>query len=239
MDRSRVLRVVTYNVHGCVGRRGRPRPDRIARVLKEIDADVIGLQEVGGRLMNRQLVRIGTLLGYEYVSAITIPPAYGNAVLSRYPLEEMCQWDLTVGGREPRNAMMARVRVAPAHSITVVNTHFGLNPWERRVQFRKLLAATDHLVGPRVLMGDFNEWVRGARTLRRMTQRFGPTPAPRSYPAWRPVVGLDRIWVAPRDALLSVISWSSARARRASDHLPVVCTVDKLRFLVADTVHSD
>jgi endonuclease/exonuclease/phosphatase family metal-dependent hydrolase len=42
------LRIATYNIHRCRGIDGRTRPERIAAVLRSIDADVVALQEVVG-----------------------------------------------------------------------------------------------------------------------------------------------------------------------------------------------
>ena len=79
---------------------------------------------------------------------------------------------------------------------------------------------------PTILLGDMNEWYRGAATLRQARDVFGEPPAPVAFPSFAPCLALTRVWVRPRAALISVQAHRSAIARRASDHLPVKAVVD-------------
>jgi endonuclease/exonuclease/phosphatase family metal-dependent hydrolase len=114
--------------------------------------------------------------------------------------------------------------------LRVIATHLGLRPAERRQQIQALLSALDPgIPGPTVLMGDLNEWFMWGRPLRRLHAHFGATPAPRTFPAHRPLFALDRIWVKPLHCLQRIAVHDSPLAREASDHLPLVAQLGLAR----------
>ena len=223
---TRPLTVATWNVHGGVGRDRHYSPSRIADVVLETGADVIALQEVGSRDSSDVLLDAlvgGT--GFAAVDGWTCRRGgcdFGNVVLSRFPIAAARRLDLTVHGREPRGALDV-VASTPQGVLRVIGTHLGLWPGERRAQVRKLLGA---LAGetplPTVLTGDVNEWYLWGRPLRWLHRHFEPTPAPATFPAWRPMLSLDRLWTKPASLLAELRVHRSALARAASDHLPLV-----------------
>ena len=104
------LRVATYNIHRAIGTDGRADPERIARVLEEIDADVVALQEVGfgAEVPGHLLERLGTMMQAEVIEGATLRDArghYGNAILSRLPIRRARRLDVSVYRREPRGAI--------------------------------------------------------------------------------------------------------------------------------------
>lgn len=222
----RPLTVATWNVHGGVGRDRHYSPARIADVVLETGADVIALQEVGSKDSSDVLLDAlvgGT--GFAAVDGWTCLRGgcdFGNVVLSRFPIAAARRLDLTVHGREPRGALDV-VASTPQGALRVIGTHLGLWPGERRAQVRKLLGA---LAGeaplPTVLTGDVNEWYLWGRPLRWLHRHFEPTPAPATFPAWRPMLSLDRLWTKPASLLAELRVHRSALARAASDHLPLV-----------------
>ena len=227
------LRVVTYNVHRCFGTDGRRDAHRVARVLRQMEPDLVALQEVDTSLDRRttlgQLRVLAHATGLEPVNGPTMERDggyYGNAMLTRFPVREVRRVDLSVAGYEPRGALDVEVEFG-GRSLRVVATHLGLNPAERRDQIGRLLS---HLYRrPRgaaaMVLGDFNEWFRFSRGLRRLNSYLGYHQAEPSYPSRRPVLALDRIWVAPKTALVERKVHLSPLARVASDHLPVVATL--------------
>lgn len=231
---ARRIRLVSYNVHGCVGRDGLRDPLRIAAVLAETGADVVALQEVpaldrgGDRLLGsaRDATGLAALAGSELLHHRA---HYGNALLTRFGLRALRSIDLRVHGREPRGAIDAELDcevnglVSP---LRIIATHLGLSPAERRAQIRRLLPIASRHEGPVALMGDINEWFAWGRPLRWLHALFGKPPAPRSFPAGMPVFSLDRVWISRPNRLLEVRVHCSTLARVASDHLPVIATAE-------------
>ena len=224
------IKFASYNIHLGIGRDGEFRPARIASVIEEIGADVIALQEISlgppGFNMLRYLADACGLTAIAGPTLITASGHYGNAILTGLPHTAVRHWDLSMARCEPRAAIDARL-AHETNRFRVIATHLGLRPAERRDQIQKLLKIieTDRAC-PTVLLGDVNEWFLWGRPLRWMHRHFKPTPAPATFPAGRPLFALDRIWVEPRGALKNIGVHVSERARKASDHLPIVATLD-------------
>lgn len=223
----------SYNIHRCIGLDGRHDPERVARVIDELDTDFIGLQEVesrfGGAPDIHQLNFLAEETGFTAVAGSTILRAdshYGNALLTRHTVREVRSVDVSVPGREPRGILDVDLDIH-GQRVRVLVTHLGLGSRERRRQTRLLLeTVAAHGDEPVIVLSDFNEWFRWRKPLRWMHRRLGHPPAPRTFPAVWPVMSLDRIWVAPRRNLVEVRVHNSPLARRASDHLPLTAVMD-------------
>lgn len=223
------LAVATWNVHGGVGIDRRYAPPRIAEVVVETRADVIALQEVGSRRSTERLLEaLIEATGYYAAQGWTCERHgcdYGNVVLSRYPIAETARLDITVEGCEPRGALDVVVE-APGTPLRVIATHLGLRPSERRAQVKRLLAALERETPlPTVLTGDVNEWYLWGRPLRWLHRHFQQTPAPPTFPSWRPMLALDRLWTEPSSLLVDMRVHRTPLARVASDHLPLVARI--------------
>ena len=217
--------VATYNVHRCTGGDGTFDPERTLAVLRELDADVVALQELQWRPGDaiHLLEEFAQSLGYTALAGPTLLRAdghYGNAVLTRLPVRDSVRIDLSVPGREPRGALNALLET-PTGPLRLIATHLGLRPYERRMQMRRLLILDRGQASATVLLGDLNEWFLWGRPLRWLRARFGRTPSPPSFPARWPLLALDRIWVEPRLSLRQLGAHASPLARTASDHLPL------------------
>jgi endonuclease/exonuclease/phosphatase family metal-dependent hydrolase len=233
------LRVATYNIHRCRGIDGRMRPERIASVLRAIDADVIALQEVvgAGPRGGGHAEEIGALLGMGWVMA----PArqfrghqFGNAVLSRLPITQHLEHDLSWKTCEPRR--MQRVDIAAdGTTLHLYNVHLGTAILERRSQAQRLatIVCDRHVTGPKLVLGDFNEWMRGLATsllneklksvdLRDFLRR---KRTQRTYPGLFPILHLDHIYYAGRVEIVGVELPRTRLSLVASDHLPLVADV--------------
>ncbi len=238
---DRRIRVATYNIHACLGYDGRCLPSRIAAVIDELDAHVVGLQEVGlgfGQPRDprahpddpaEQIDRISRLAGYAYVAAPTLElPSgpFGNALLTRLPIHEVRHADLSVAPHEPRGLLDVVLDWA-GQPLRVLVTHLGLNRAERSRQLTQIFRVLEERPCPRtVLIGDFNEWVFASPRLVRLRRRFGRSYARASFPSHRPVLALDRVWVRPRGMRHGIGVHGSPLARVASDHLPAWVTLD-------------
>jgi endonuclease/exonuclease/phosphatase family metal-dependent hydrolase len=233
MSRIARVRIVTYNVHRCRGLDRRTRPERIAEILAELGPDIVALQEVvgaGSRGPNHA-EHIGARLGMGWVMASTRllrGHLYGNVVMSHFPIVRHTQYDLTWKTCEPRACQRADVLVegAPLH---VYNVHLGTAHLERRAQAGRLAGFVHdrRVKGPKLVLGDFNEWMRGlatdvlSSTLQSLDLR-GFLRRKRTYPGFFPVLHLDHIY---HDGGVEVLEVNLPRTRRtliASDHLPLV-----------------
>jgi endonuclease/exonuclease/phosphatase family metal-dependent hydrolase len=227
-SRRGALSAVSYNIHQCVGVDGRRDVARIARVLRSLDAQLIGLQEVGtdfeGGKKSGQMEYLAQATGLQAIAGHTIERQtgpYGNVLLTSWHILDSRLLDLSVPGREPRGAIDAHLAVE-GETVRVIVTHLGLRAAERRYQVRRLLEALSHGQSRFIIvLGDINEWILRSRPLRWLYDRFGRPPAPRTFPSWCPLFALDRIWVLPRDRLLEVRAHATPLTCIASDHLPV------------------
>lgn len=225
------LRVATYNIHRAVGGDGRTDPERISEVIRELGADIVALQEVGfgQALPGALLERLGRSLGARIIEGPTMQDTrghYGNALLTRLPIDAVRRVDISVPRREPRGAIQLST-TAGSRSLDVVATHLGLRPAERRSQIRHVLTVLEaSAADAKVLLGDLNEWFLWGRPIRWVERTFHPREAPATFPARCPWLALDRLWVAPSTALTGVHAHDTHASRRASDHLPLVGELD-------------
>lgn len=229
---ERPLRIASYNVHKYTGLDFRRDPERIAAVIRSLDADIVSLQEVlsdPDAAPSSQLRILAEKTGMHMaVAGPTMRKAggqYGNALLSRFPITEARLHDISLGAFEPRGVIDADIRVGN-QAVRVLATHFGLWPMERDRQALRLLEILpENPARPLIVMGDMNCWVPGSPALRRLQARLGKSATMRSYPAPLPLLPLDRIWIQPAGYRLVAEAPSSRLAWIASDHLPMVATV--------------
>lgn len=221
--------VATYNIHSAIGTDGRFAPERIGQVIKEMNADIVALQEVplGGSDWPDVLrfLQVATAFhGVEGPTHCNPRRRFGNAVLSRYPIIASRSIDLSFGRCEPRGALDADID-CHGHPLRIIATHLGLRPGERRMQIKTLLEVFGTNQMPMILMGDINEWLTWGRPLRMLERHFEAVPAPTTFPSRYPVFALDRIWISPRHRLVEVDVHATSLARLASDHLPLIARV--------------
>ena len=237
------LRVVSWNVHGCVGADGRFHPERTVETLGLLQPDVALLQEVGdNRGVHPPIDQAATLanaLGLFCAVGITLTASvhgYGNVTLSRLPVLDSQPLDLSVRGREPRLALRAVVG-RESLRLTTLNVHLGLGASERRAQLRQLLpalydgawASGGPVREPLVMGGDFNDFPPGpvTFTLRdRLLDAGARVSRRRTFPSRVPLLRLDRIYHSPGVQLIEARVDRSPATRRASDHLPLVVDLE-------------
>jgi endonuclease/exonuclease/phosphatase family metal-dependent hydrolase len=242
-DFAHRLRIMTYNVHGCIGSDLRFLPERVARVIESVGADIVALQEIYvEHPRSKHLHQAAWLAGrlgmhFEFGAARNMEGGgrYGNAVLSRHSLRVVRAEALPrlTPRREPRAALRVEV-TTPLGVLDIVNTHLGLRPRERILQTTAL--ATDWLshVTPdsaSILCGDLNAvpgssvYETFARILTDAELAFGTSKPAKTWPALFPFMRLDHVFVGHG---LRVVAWcvpSSHVERVASDHLPVVVDI--------------
>ncbi|HWG19071.1 MAG TPA: endonuclease/exonuclease/phosphatase family protein [Terracidiphilus sp.] len=236
---SPTLRIATYNVHKCRGFDMRVMPERIVSVLLELQADILCLQEVvnaptSSPVWNQAHAIASAFPNYHAAFGANRPfhdGTYGNMSLSRFPLVSWHNHDLSRENREPRGVLQTEIELPRGRRLHVFNVHLGTGHMERRYQARKLLnpevLEQPGLSGPRMVLGDFNEWIPGLTThlLRSSFKTFRPRHAarfPRTFPGMLPLVSLDHCYYDHPLELQSSRLWRSPTAYIASDHLPLV-----------------
>lgn len=231
------FRIATYNIHKCKGLDLRTSPERIADVLREIDADIIALQEVvsieNSSAQQNQARFIAESLDFNYrigENRRHAGGAYGNVVLSRFPVVEDGNFDISIVGREPRGCQHVDVEIHKRRLLHVYNVHLGTSFFERRRQIVRLLDAeilNRRHVAPRILLGDFNEWTHGLaskllKTHFRSTDLREHLAGKRTYPGFLPFLHLDHIYYDHHLKIENAFAHRSRLALVASDHLPLV-----------------
>ena len=230
------MRIVTYNIHKGRGMDGRTSIKRIANVLSELDADIIALQEIFS-VCDQQPGQVEVLaweLGFNAFFGRTRHHngrPYGNAILTRWPILASCEMDISRANRERRGCIRADLKT-PRGTLHVFNIHMGTNYFERRHQVRSLLSSKqieEDLSGPRVLVGDFNEWTKGLTT-RLLSDKFESLNLElhvrkrRSYPGLLPLLHLDHIYFERPLHVEKAELIRTRLSKLASDHLPLVAT---------------
>ncbi|WP_225205587.1 endonuclease/exonuclease/phosphatase family protein [Novosphingobium huizhouense] len=223
------LTFASYNIHKGVGLDRRRDPDRILSVLREIDADVIALQEADRRFGAREAVIPRASLD-DHSPWMPVAPGmrpgslgwHGNVLLVRRGIEVRDVCAVALPTLEPRGAVCAELAVE-GRIFRVVGMHLDLSGLRRRQQVR---AVCDHLAAraapaPAVLMGDLNEWALRGGALAAFAPNLSVLAPGRSFPARRPLAQLDRIVVSREWQVEAAAVHHSPQAAIASDHLPV------------------
>ncbi len=242
-------RIMTYNVHGCVGMDGRLDVDRIAAVIGQSRPDIVALQELDvGRARSGgvdQAHAIASRLGmsFHFNAALNVEEEqYGDAILTTLPERLVKTGPLPSLANIPRNETRGALWVSIAvdgRELQVVTTHFGLVPVEQRHQAQRL-CGEDWLGHPQcrdpvVLLGDLNATSRYA-AYRLLASRLDDVqrhagggrrlaPKVRTFPSRMPVLRIDHMFVSRSVRVLSVHAPDGALARMASDHLPLVADI--------------
>jgi len=215
------------------------RIERILKVLREVEADIVTLQEVTNHQERRpeehQARYLAEQLGYFYSVGETRKhreAAYGNVTLSHWKFEAVSHINLSVAGREPRGALRTDIRVGN-EMLHIFNVHLGTAVRERRTQARlidqHLLKALD-VSGHRIVMGDFNDWNHGlvSKTLSsefHLTDLAEHLPRTRGYPALLPLLHLDHIYLDHELKIEKARFHRNRLTLMSSDHLPLVADV--------------
>src|SRR5690606_20143713 len=196
-----VIDVATYNVHRWTGLTGGRRwmPELALEVIREMDADVMAIQEALRPFGARDpLMQIADELGY-YLTFVSTRVhrvgELGNAILSRWPMSSVYTIDLSLSRLERRSAAVALFD-GSSSPVAVASTHLALVDRTRKRQVQSLLES-ENLQGPAILLGDMNAWRRCPAT-RTLDETFRSMHHnldwPATFPSTRPVLALDRIY---------------------------------------------
>lgn len=225
--------IASYNIHKGVGLDRRFDPARIVSVLREIDADVVALQEANQRFGERACLLDLSMLERE-CGLVPVPTAredrehgwHGNMILFREGTVTAAR-HIDLPGVEPRGASVIDLTLS-AGPLRIIAAHLGLLRRSRARQVETLLSEAEAQDGrPTLLLGDLNEWRLGRRSaLQGLAPDFGPLNATvPSFPSRFPVLALDRVLAKPHNLITEVGLHDTALARVASDHLPVKASI--------------
>jgi endonuclease/exonuclease/phosphatase family metal-dependent hydrolase len=238
------LRVMTYNVHRCVGVDRNLDLERVASVIAAARCDIVALQELDvGRRRTRnidQAHQLAELLGMRshFNAALHVEEErYGDAILTALPETLVRAGPLPhyrkMRGLETRGAVWITVE-ALGRKIQVLNTHLGLIPAEQQQQAAALIGdwmASDAWTSPAILLGDFNAgpYSRAYRMLNaalRDAQTLYPYAPVSTFPSKLPFMRIDHVFLAGPWKVRKVETPYVGLARVASDHLPLVVELD-------------
>ena len=240
---STCVRLMTYNVHSCLGTDGKLDPLRIAAVIAEYKPDIVALQELDVsrarslRTDQARVIATDLEMHFHFHAAMEVKEEqYGDAILCRWPMEVRRVAHLpTVRAWlafEMRGALWVSV-ATPAGPLQVINTHLGLSAKERLAQVKSLLGPEwlghPDCRHPVVLCGDFNALRSGV--LRRVVASGFRHAAPgrsmrATFPSKRPLVALDHVFASPDVEVKEVSVPRTSLTRVASDHLPLIVDLE-------------
>ncbi len=216
--------------------------------VRAVQADLVFLQEVQGdhaghaaRQANWPLVPQYEFLAdtmwpdFAYGRNAVYPHGHhGNAVLSKYPIVQHQNRDVSIEGPERRGMLHCTLAVPGFGDVHAVCVHLGLLENHRRQQLDMLCALVNAEVPdgvPVIVAGDFNDWrsratahlTRGAGLHEVFQMVYGESA--RTFPARFPLLRLDRIYVRGADAHAPMVlprkPWS-----HLSDHAPLAAEID-------------
>jgi endonuclease/exonuclease/phosphatase family metal-dependent hydrolase len=235
------LKILSYNVHSCIGTDRKLDPKRIADVIAAEEPDVIGLQELDvGRSRTGGIDQAHTIaslveMGFHFHPALNVAEEkYGDAILTGLPARMVKAGDLPSVG-EQRGALWVEVEIGD-RKVQIVNTHLGLLGGDRMRQVGALLGASwlshpDCQGKPKILIGDFNA-PSITSTYRALARRMTDAVAvvnekPKAtFPSRFPFMRLDHVFVSDEVTPVEARVISTPLTRLASDHLPLLVTVE-------------
>jgi endonuclease/exonuclease/phosphatase family metal-dependent hydrolase len=239
------LRIMTYNVHGCVGMDGRLSSRRVAKVISQYEPDVVALQELdvgrarsGGHDQAMLIAEFLSMDHHFHASMQIAEEQFGDAILSSYPMRLIKKGKLLKQPRfsflESRGALWVEIDFH-GKSVQIINTHLGLNKKERLLHTKELLGEqwlqNSQCKEPVILCGDFNA-LPGSRvlnlfqnTLVNVQKQAGRIRHKSTWFGRFPFACLDYIFVAPDFEVNQVEIGDSVLARLASDHRPLLTEI--------------
>ena len=229
------ITVASYNIHKAVGLDRKRDPERIMAILREVDADVIALQECDRRFGERPSVIPRAVLDDSPWCPVLIKSGplgvrphslgwHGNAILVRKGIDVADCSAVPLPMLEPRGAVCADLTIA-GKPLRIVGMHLDISGLRRHHQVRSVVTHASRTPSPTVLMGDLNDWSRNGRALREFGEGWSMVRMGDSFPARRPVAPLDRIVVSHDLVVAACGVHRSALAAVGSDHLPVWATL--------------
>ena len=225
------VRVMIYNIKHGQGMDGTVDLSRSAEVIREMDPDILALQEIDSKTRRvngvDQAARMSELTGMPHHAFGSFMDyqggQYGMAILSRWPITASTNHRLPEGA-EPRSALTAQISIAgDGPELTLADIHLYRTLEERYSQARRLVELFAYTTKPVVLAGDFNS--RPDSKVIQMLDRYWTIPDKGrehlTFPSDDPDVEIDYIMYRPGSAF-ELIDHQVIDEPVASDHRPVI-----------------
>ena len=234
MDYRSSFRIMTYNIHHGEGIDGKVDIDRIAKVIKKENPDILLLQEVDVNLERSKNTDIPQQLsdstGLKYVEFgknLDIGEGkYGNSTLSSFPIISTYNFQFEQIGPEQRGVLATELLVN-GRNLLVLNSHFDHSPddSERVLYAEKIVGEIlpEYDTDAVLIGGDFND-IPSSRMYQKLSESFKDAWVVSGHgngftiPAGQPSKRIDYILFDGKIKPDSV--WVPSTV--ASDHLPVV-----------------
>ncbi len=228
------LRVMSYNIHHGEGLDQKVDLERIAKLITDAKADIVGLQEVDRgveRTQKRDLpAELAKLTGLTVTFEKNIPHQggeYGNAVLSRFPIKQSKNTHYKMIGQGEQRGVQHLVLDVRGREVLFLNTHLDArrDPAEREssvVELKAIIVAAGTM--PVILVGDFNSTPesRAIETARSfLTDTWSVVGKGNGFtiPVKKPTKRIDFVWIS--SASIEPVKMDVLYSE-ASDHLPIV-----------------
>lgn len=241
---ARTLRVLSYNVHRCVGTDRHLSPERVAAVIAACQPDIVALQELdvgrkrSGNIDQAEIIADLLRMRYHFYPALqSYDEMYGDAVFSNLPMRLIKAGPLPALSHarfaEPRGALWVAVDCQGC-DLQLINTHLSLDPREHFHQTNMLLGpewmGSPQCHGPTVFVGDLNAlaWSASYKCLlaRFKDAQQGLSRRPQStFPSWWPFLRIDHAFVDPSIEVIDCRPIRTSLSKKASDHLPLTLDI--------------
>ncbi|MGI9332796.1 MAG: endonuclease/exonuclease/phosphatase family protein [Gammaproteobacteria bacterium] len=245
----RTLRVLTYNVHSCIGIDRSLSVERVTEVIARARPDLVALQELdlGRKRTNgldqaRRIAELLTMDGHFFAPLAIEEEQFGDAILSRWPIR-LVRAERLPGLRglparltpEPRGALWVELDWAGT-PLQCINTHLGLRARERWLQTQALLGprwlGDERCRKPVILCGDLNA-IASSRVCRKLSESLNDAQLSlylhkprRTFSSRYPLLRIDHVYTSADLVACRVEVPTDAIARVASDHLPVIVDLE-------------
>jgi endonuclease/exonuclease/phosphatase family metal-dependent hydrolase len=238
--------IMTYNVHSCIGSDGKASPSRIADVIGQAGPDIVALQELDlglirtGLTDQAQVIAEQLKMNFHFHPSLKVEKGlYGNAILSRFPMQLILARGLPIYPHhrrfEKRGALWVEIRIHDSR-VQVINTHLALHRRERLLQ-ADLLTGPEWLKHPdchppALLCGDINAlpWSRVVRRFKEslidIRNKVPGRGLQGTWPSRFPLLRLDYIFASPDVRVKNIRVLNTPLTRIASDHLPFMARIE-------------
>jgi endonuclease/exonuclease/phosphatase family metal-dependent hydrolase len=232
------IKVMSYNIRHGADPFENYSLERIADVIKQSGAEIVGLQEVdryySGRSNNEDMIqRLSDMLEMQFAYGANLDHSpsqpgqprsqYGTSVLSKYPIVQNHNYLLTSSGQEQRGLLETTIDIQGVQ-LSFYSTHMGLDAVQRNIHADEILAIMERRSGPKILVGDFNARPYApemTKLTKEFQNQFADQPNAFTFDSFNPHATIDYI-LASSEVMLGKRENARVIQTQASDHFPII-----------------